>query len=184
MQYAQDHEGFVHRGIPFGPPPWYVDYIPYLGETDNGDYRPYKVYRCPSHANKQATITYVINGWDFATEDPHAQPDGMIEVVSPTPLANFSKPAETIYFADMEDGPEVPDVRSADFSLNAVRMDVFEPLQLPSSPNDAYGGNLGRRVPPDRHGQGHNAVYADGHAGFVSGNLTEEEYIKMWMNRR
>jgi len=186
--YAEDHEDYVHRGIPFGPPPWWLAYLPYMGRLESETYERFELYRCASYPMKEANMTYVISAWDWVANpeaDRYAYSRGLVETYWPTKLSNFTKPAETIYMADHEYKLGAAFVVELDNQASAIALDIFEPEHLPSSAADPLAGlQLSNRVPANRHASGHNALFADGHAEHVSGGLTEDEYVRMWANRR
>jgi len=171
--YAEDWDSCIPRGKGGGPgETWYMLFMPYLAQRAiNNDYRNVKIYRCPSYHDKEQTVCYVVNGWDFQSETDMVGG----ETQKPTLLSACRNLASTIYLADNEYGPWRPIIRKAnDDGWNLC--DVWNPGHLPSSGSqDRYQG---RRIARDRHkNNGCNNLYLD---WYVEWMAAEKMTINMW----
>ena len=168
MTYAAEHNGIIPRGNDLI---WMDAFLPYVGSEEIvEDYRDVKIFRCPSYPIKEQTICYVDNAWSFTGAD---DTEGF-EVVQPTSLSTFDRPGSTIYLADNDAGwwrPIIVDPNDPDIS----RQDIWHTGHLPDSTSTdiAYG----RRVSPDRHFDGCNCMYIDGHSDWVR---AEDMTVDMW----
>jgi len=171
--YAEDWDSQIPRGKGRGPgETWYMLFMPYLAQRPiDNDYRNVKIYRCPSYPDKDQTVCYVVNGWDFTSDTDMVGH----EIRDTTPLSACRNLASTIYLADNEYGPWRPIVRKADD--NGWNLcDVWNPGHLPTSNSEHYTN--GRRVARDRHkGKGCNTLYLDWHVEWVA---AEKMTINMW----
>lgn len=159
MMYAGEYNDFVPRGY-WGAysqyPLWFEAFLPFLGEEKTAtDYRTVDIYRCPSYPIKEETICYVINAWlnsDYTGTE--------IEVFWASSLSTFDRPTYTIYLVDTaSDGYRgvITGRSDPDVEIN----DVFEDSHLPAGPP------LSRRIARDRHANGVNAMFFDGHAEWL-----------------
>jgi len=167
--YAEDHDSRVPRGT--GGPIWFQVFMPYLAQRPvNDDYRNVKIYRCPSYPNKEQTVCYVANGWEFSSDsDTFGDETG-----EATRLSQCRRRAYTIYLADNEYGPWRKIIKTAtDDGIR--RCDVWHPGHLPSSDTDDE--SHGRRVARNRHKGGSNCLYLDWHVGWLA---TEDNTVDMW----
>ena len=68
--YAEDFDMRIPRGTGSPVPPWFQLFMPYLAQRPiDDDYRTVKIYRCPSYPDKRQTVCYVVNGWDFDSDE-------------------------------------------------------------------------------------------------------------------
>ena len=176
MLYAEYNEQYIPRGISAQHSiPYFQSLLPYVpGEGTRADYRRIQVFRCPSHPEPGQIICYVINDWQFSSlSDPSGR-----DIGKPTPIDDVDRPAETTYMTDSEHGwwrPVILGMNDPDI----VRNDIFHPDQLPTS--DRENLTYGRRVARDRHLDGFNLVYFDGHAGWMA---PETMTVTMWRTER
>lgn len=163
--YAEECDLFVPRGAS-GTRAWYQFFMPFLAQkpVDN-DYRNVKIYRCPSYPNKEQTICYVVNGWDFENKNDMVGK----EILTPSKLSDCTRRAYTIYLADNEDGPWRSIIRKAN-DPGFTRCDVWSPDHLPPSNGD-------RRVAQARHRDGCNALFLDWHVDWVA---AKDMTVDMW----
>ena len=182
--YAHDYNGYTPRGSNGNGNLWFVLFLPYVGnEHNDGDYRNVDIYKCKSFprtgvgigdiSNKEQTVCFVVNDWQF--EDYND--DIGTSIGKPTKIIDVHRPASVIYMADNEDGewrPIIQDEHSAEIS----RCDVFNPAHLPTS--DAMEFWYGRRVARQRHRNGCNILYFDGHSDWIN---AEDVTIDMWRTR-
>jgi len=172
VQYVEDSDQYIPRG---NDCLWFQVFLPYLTKSDRiNDYRNVPVYRCPSFPVREQTVCYVDNSWTFESpRDPMGR-----EILEPTPLEQFTSPGETIYLADNEHGwwrPIITGLNAPDM----YRHDVWRESHLPRW--DIENILTGRRVARDRHRDGANCMYVDGHAGWVGARKMK---VEMWRDRR
>jgi prepilin-type N-terminal cleavage/methylation domain-containing protein/prepilin-type processing-associated H-X9-DG protein len=160
--YAEDGDQMVPRGSS-GQRAWYMLFMPFLAQkpVDN-DYRTVDIYRCPSYPDKDQTVCFVVNGWDFANRNDWTGK----EIVTPTRLTKCTRRAETLYLVDNEDGSWRGIVRSATDPDVVYRCDVWNPGHLPTS--DSQDVTLGRRIARARHKNGCNCLYLDWHVEWMA----------------
>lgn len=173
--YAEDYDGYIPRGAGGSDPLWFEMLMPHLGHSvEQNDYRNVKIYRCPSFPtegnglsgipNSRQTVTYVINDW---TKSGSAN--------KPTKIENIRGPARKLHLADNEHGswrPIIEDKNSPEIS----RCDVFKAGHLPTSDSEHILN--GRRIARDRHRQGCNVLFMDGHIEWMPAEkMTENMWI-------
>jgi prepilin-type N-terminal cleavage/methylation domain-containing protein/prepilin-type processing-associated H-X9-DG protein len=157
-----------HNCIPRNPDPvWFQVFLPYLGMPTT-DYSQAKVYRCPAFPDPRQAVCYVINSWTF---DGISDQTGH-EVTGVTRMSSFDQPSKAVYLADNEAGPWRPVVPGEEIS----RHDVWQASHLPNSTVQDDRTN-GRRVPADRHLDGVNCWFVDGHSNWVHGKTMT---VDMW----
>jgi prepilin-type N-terminal cleavage/methylation domain-containing protein/prepilin-type processing-associated H-X9-DG protein len=170
--YAEDYNLYVPRGTSSETEKaWYQLFMPFLAQKAvANDYRNVKIYRCPSYPEKEQTVCFVVNGWDFKDKRD------MIgrEIVEPTRLTACTDRANTIYLADNEYGKWRHIITSAD-DLGTDRCDVWCAGHLPTS--DRQDVTTGRRVARSRHRKGCNCLYLDWHVGWVA---AKDVTVDMW----
>jgi prepilin-type N-terminal cleavage/methylation domain-containing protein/prepilin-type processing-associated H-X9-DG protein len=173
--YAEDRDLMIPRAASGGVTAWYMTFMPFLAQrpVDN-DYRTVKIYRCPSYPDKDQTICFVINGWDFKDRNDATG----TEIVTGTRLTKCTRPMETIYLADNENGPWRSIIRKVN-DPGTVLCDVWNPGHMPMS--DSQDVTTGRRVARARHKDGCNCLYLDWHVEWIAAkNMTAD----MWRFKR
>lgn len=174
--YSDENDGYIPRGNGY---PWFLVYMPYMPEGGSeDDFSGIRIYKCPSYPNRnpreRQVITYVINAWKFNSITDMTG----TEQIGPSKITAFQQPANSVHIGDNEDGhwrPIVTGIRDAVKDLN----DVWAPNQIPY--NERTGRlNAERRVAKERHSNGSNWVFLDGHADLlqsteVVSNLFREE---------
>lgn len=171
--YADTNDGYVPRG---NAPVWWQVYTPNLGGRATNEFAKVKVYTCPSYPDKTQLICYVVNSWKFSSRFDMVGS----EQTGPTRVNKIQRPADTIYFADNENGPWRPIITALGSTISVQMNDVWSPDQLPFAP----GGvrlNTQRRVARARHGRGPNLMYYDGHAGLKK---AERIIVDDWREQR
>ncbi len=183
--YAQEWDNFIPRGSWSATGPWWFSqFLPYVGhESNDGDYRNVKIYRCGSFPrtgvgmgnvpNSRQTVHYVINGWTFSSSSDQTGS----AVGSPMRVTVFKSPPTTIYMADNEDGDWRPIIEDQN-SPDALRMDIFHTGHLPMS--NLVDRQTGRRVARERHRDGCNVLFLDWHSEWVR---AEDNTVRMWRDR-
>ncbi len=168
--YAGEWDLYLPRGSA-GQVSWYVLFMPFLAQKPvRNDYRTVDIYRCPSYPDKEQTVCYIVNGWDFDT------PRDMTghEILSPSRLTQCERKAATVYLVDNENGPWRDIITSAD-DPGVYRCDVWHPGHLPDS--DSQDATHGRRVARERHRNGTNALFLDWHVEWVAAEDVDQN---MW----
>ncbi|MHC4680220.1 MAG: prepilin-type N-terminal cleavage/methylation domain-containing protein [Planctomycetota bacterium] len=163
--YAEEYDRFVPRGAS-GTRAWYQFFMPFLSQKPiDNDYRTVDIYRCPSYPDKEQTVCYVVNGWDFKDRDDMVGK----EILKPSRLTGCTHPANTIYLADNEDGPW-RHIITKEGDPGDTRCDVWTPDHLYPSTGD-------RRVAQARHRDGCNVLYLDWHVDWLA---AEDMSIDLW----
>ena len=161
IMYADENENYVPRGNGY---PWFLAYMPYMPEGGKDeDYRQVRIYKCAAYPNKdpkkRQIITYVINAWKFTG------PTDMVgtEQIGPSKVTSFQIPSDTIHLADNESASWRPIVTGYQDAITDLN-DVWAPGHIPyNERTKRLSGE--RRVAADRHNDGSNLLYLDGHAG-------------------
>ncbi len=185
QMYADAWNDKIPRGAwSQAPIPWFVLFLPYLSHQQNiPDYRSVKIHRCPSYPDKEQTVCFVVNNWDWVdyTEGKEYREKEYIR------LTTYKHLDWTVYLADNEDGPWREIVRQAG-DVAGRYVDMYLKTHMASSEDEpATQGELGRRIARDRHGNGYNVLYFDWHSGFLKttgpdhrGGLSEHEEMELW----
>ena len=173
LMYADDNDGYIPRG---NYPLWWQVFTPTLGGQTAKEYGKVKIFLCPSYPNPKQLICYVDNAWTFSS----ARDQTGSEVIGLTRLNRFQQPADSIYFADNENGAWRPVITALGANGSLEVNDVWNKNQLPYS---AGGKTLNpeRRVARARHGRGPNLLYFDGHAAL---KRAEEIVLDDWREQR
>jgi prepilin-type processing-associated H-X9-DG protein len=171
--YAEKWNWYIPRGTS-GPTDktWFQLFMPYLSQRAvDGDYRSVKIFRCPGYPNKEQTVCFVNNGWEF---------DGPADTVGhpidePTNVFGLRRLDRTIYLADNEDGPW-RNIITHEGEPGWDMCDVWSADHLPRETN------LQRRVARTRHSKGAgkpgcNVLYFDWHADWVG---ADDMTMNMW----
>ena len=170
--YAMENDLFVPRGASGSSQrAWYQLFMPYLPQRPIGDdYRYVEIYRCLRYPDKEQTVCYVVNGWDFKDKDDMVGK----EILKLSKLSDCTHPARTIYLVDNEDGPWRHIIRKANDDGNN-RCDVWTPGHLPTS--DSQDVTNGRRIARARHRKGSNCLFLDWHVEYIA---AEDMTLDMW----
>ncbi len=165
IMYSDEFDGFIPRG---NAQPWFLAYLPYMPEGGKDrDFRQVRIYRCAGYPNtdskRRQIITYVINAWKFT--GPNDKTGS--EQVGPSKITAFQRPSGTIHLTDNENGAWRPIVTGYLDAVTDVN-DVWSPTHLPlTEPPAARRLNPERRVAANRHTEGVNATFLDGHARYL-----------------
>lgn len=165
VMYADENNQLVPRG---DDPVWWQVYVPLIGGRTTNDFGKTKVLVCPSFPNKQQVICYVVNAWQFAN------PADLIgsQIVGCSKLSSFQRPSDTIYVADFEDGTPITPVTDLGLPGDGMKyQDVYSPFHLAYKPNGQLNPINQRRVAAQRHANGANLLFFDGHAAYKRANL-------------
>jgi prepilin-type N-terminal cleavage/methylation domain-containing protein/prepilin-type processing-associated H-X9-DG protein len=170
--YSEEYELFIPRGLGGGSgKAWFQIFMPFLSQkpVDN-DYRNVEIYRCPTYPNKEQTVCYVVNGWEFENRKDMTGR----EIQRPSKLTNVTQRASTIYLTDNEDGSWRSIIRKANDD-GENRCDVWTRTHLPDS--ESMDVTYGRRIARARHREGSNCLYLDWHVDYID---AEDMTIDMW----
>ncbi|UCG50324.1 MAG: prepilin-type N-terminal cleavage/methylation domain-containing protein [Phycisphaerales bacterium] len=161
--YANDYDGRVPRDETHGC--WPILFMPFVGERQDltVQYFEVRIYNCPSYPDKEQTVDYAVNAWDF--DAPDAYPGK--EQRGATKLDDFPRHGTTIYMADYEysrTASHIQIVRKGD-TLAQLKdkfrwLDVWHRNHLPSS-------DVTPRIAKDRHDGRTNCLFVDGHSGKI-----------------
>jgi prepilin-type N-terminal cleavage/methylation domain-containing protein/prepilin-type processing-associated H-X9-DG protein len=168
--YAEDWDQLVPRGSA-GQRAWYMLFMSYLAQKPiDNDYRTVEIYRCPSYPDKDQTVCFVVNGWDFKNRNDWTG----TEILTPTRLTKCTRRTETLYLVDNENGPWRAIIRKAT-DPDVYRCDVWNPGHLPTS--DSQDVSNGRRIARARHKDGCNGLYLDWHVEWLAAeDITADLY--------
>ena len=161
LMYAQDNQEIIPRA---NNPFWFTIITQNLGARTTNDFVKIKTFYCPSYPSKTNLMTYVVNGWYFASA---ADPTGMEWDYTKNPVPRFSKltaiqrPTDTIYLADDEYEP-----LRAYLNINEFAQEQYDVFQLTHLPYHELGFMNPKgivRVAFNRHGKGPALLFFDGH---------------------
>ena len=146
---------------------------PELGNDSRGDrFAAGEYYRCPSRRiNDGHNIHFVNNGFGFLRPESGQDPRISTQRKQATRLSRMYYPSKTLYltdFADDETRIQTRDWynRSSFTNEVAIYYDAFQESHLVRQDR---GGALAKfRLQPDRHGNGANALFLDGHVQLVN----------------
>jgi len=183
MMYAADYKEWIPReGVVSLPPtprrarlPWPIALRPYLDERVSAnedledDFKVAPYYVDPARPPDTHTIHYVNNGFKFIRPGV-IDPNGLADIRNrrgPTPLSRHQRPADTIYlscFTDDTRGVYADFFRTTD-GTDMARAQMFDAWLsdhvIPGGRIDYFHTD---RFAPNRHGNGANAAFLDGHA--------------------
>ncbi len=163
LMYADESGGVIPRG---NDPLWWRVLAPQFGARSGAEYGRAKVVICPSYPDKRQVICYVVNAWEFRSSRDYVGQ----EVTGLKKLSRIMRPADTVYFADDENGSWRPVITELGAIGSTELNDVWSPSHLPY----AAGGktlNPQRRVARARHGRGADLLFFDGHSGWKRADL-------------
>ena len=106
FMYAEEYDQFVPRGLAGGTGrSWFQLFMPLLAQKPIGnDYRNVEIYRCPTYPDKEQTVCYVVNGWEF----DHDKDMTGSEILLPSKLSECEQPSFTSFLAGL---PAIPCAR-------------------------------------------------------------------------
>lgn len=172
--FAEDSDQQVPRGSA-GVTAWYMLFMPFLAQKPvNNDYRTVDIYYCPSYPDKDQTVCYIVNGWDFKDRNDKTG----TEITKWSKLSTCTRRAETIYLVDNENGSWRPIIRTAT-DQGLYLLDVWNPGHMPMS--ESKDTTTGRRVARARHKNGCNILYLDWHVEWMP---AEDMTTDMWRFKR
>lgn len=191
IMYADDNDDYITRN----GGEWVFLFMPYIGNSFNSlsDYTKVKAYNCPSYPTQgtdddnvnysEQTVNYAINIWGKEL-NPTKSGDDVAK------LENFRPPGRKIVMADFETGPGCYVITCEDdfkkissipaeggLVRKSGRLDVWLPVHLPTGPTPS-GGPRSRRVAADRHKDGCNNLFMDGHSDWLT---AMDNVPKLWV---
>ena len=164
IMYADEHEDHIPRG---DAERWFFVFMPYMPEGGTvGDFRDIQIYKCPSYPItkrlERQVVSFVVNAWRF--DGPNDE-EGF-QQIGPSKITAFQQPSNSAYLLDSEDGAWRPIIDGfGDPETDTWVNDVWRADHLPF--NRFWSLNAQRRVAADRHSQGSNILYVDGHAAYL-----------------
>lgn len=178
LMYSEEHQGLIPRG---NAERWRFVFMPYMPEGGTKtDFKDIKIFKCPSYPNPNASrkqvITYVVNAWRFNSPLDRTG----FEVTSPSKINLFTRPSDSVYLVDNENGPWRPVITGVgDLPNDTWLNDVWRPEHLPYNSRGRLNGE--RRVAANRHGDGANLLYLDGHAGRMDARQID---VDLWREEK
>jgi len=180
--YTERSDGLIPRGTSTVETTWFQLFMPYLAERPiDNDYRHVKIFRCPSYPNKEQTICFVNNAWEFT--DPCDILGHPID--KPTNMFALRRLDSTIYIADNESGSWRDIIRKpSDWGWHMC--DVWSVDHLPTNVKPAQARWDGRRIARARHNKGKqrtgcHCLFLDWHVEWVE---ADKMTVEMWRFRR
>ncbi len=150
----------------------------YYDTDDNADlYERAPYYHDPARRTDHHKIHYVNNGFTFRGKDDVVGSRGK----PATPMQRYPRPVSVLYLTCFAEDPDLSQssswyrANSTNIGL-AVWYDMFRRPHVRPSP--ATRPDLRMRIAPNRHGNGANGLFLDGHASHVRDNVLTD--INTW----
>ena len=169
--YADDNEGKAARG---NGPEWWKVLAPGLSARDSSAaaIATVKIYICPTYPDpdqawpgQKQLVTYSVNSWQFASP---TDPVGS-ESIGLQKMSLITRPTDTIYLADREDGTDQGPITIA--NPNSDFYDIWQVTHLPYRNGILNPKVGGRRMALNRHGTGNALLYFDTHVAVKKSKL-------------
>jgi prepilin-type N-terminal cleavage/methylation domain-containing protein/prepilin-type processing-associated H-X9-DG protein len=134
-------------------------------------FRSAAVYRCPGRTRDDHNIHYVSNGVRFVRSFSGAPIINELDAKPPMRLSGVAFTSGTLYLTDFADDPG--NRRANNYNLTApheMHLSIFYDIRRLTNINGGSTGGdptLWIRTAPNRHGNGANAMFMDGHASQV-----------------
>ena len=156
--------------------PWAWVFRPYFTKMTNAEfftnfgndhYEQTKIYRCPSFPGEVHKIHYINNGMNF-TDRGEVTTNPRQKACKPNCFAN---PTQTIYMTEYTDdldntlGQGIYGSKNTSNRQVAIWYDAWSKMHISGTDDDPMSG---RRIQPNRHGSGSNAMFVDGHCELLS----------------
>ncbi len=176
LMHADDKDDMIPRG---NAKRWWFEFMPYIpeGGTER-DFRNIKIFMCSSYPipkrtpNRRQIITYVVNAWKFRS----IKDNSGYEHIGLSKITDFTSPSDSAYLLDNEDGITNPGINRPIITgfqdMSTDLNDVWAPNHLPYGANGKRLSNA-RRIAADRHSEGSNILYLDGHVGFRKAKMID-----------
>jgi len=179
LMFSDENDDMIPRGSAGNSTRGWPELMSYMSEGGTEkNHRNIKIFMCPSYPipkntrNKRQVITYVVNGWRFRS----VRDQTGYEQLGLSKITDFAQPSNSAYLLDNESDtwrPIVTGFQDVQTALN----DVWHPSHLPY---DASGRRLSvdRRVAAQRHSNGSNILFLDGHAGYRDAKLIDADLFR------
>lgn len=137
----------------------------------NDRFRAMDVYRDPARPRDDHRIHYINNGVRFTRSSPTFLTNET-ECKAPMQLVRIARTEHVLYLTCFADDPG--NLRSQNYQATAasdMHLSIFYDIRRRTNINGPTAGGdptLWRRTAPNRHGQGANAMYMDGHASHIA----------------
>lgn len=140
--------------------------------TDRGDlFQQAFMYRDPARPRDPHPIHYVVNGLSYK----RAPVPGFRAAINtlakgPTKMSKYKRPTDTIYLADFTDDAQGVFARSWLPGQDNYRLSIAYDLHSEANVTDvgSHTGTDDQRIAANRHGNGANGMFLDGHAAHVA----------------
>ena len=180
LMYANDHLEVIPRA---DNPHWFTILALNLNGNGPTDFSKMRTLRCPAYPQEVNLISYVVNGWWFAspTDQVGQQWDFSLNPGVPrySKLSGVRQPAGTIYIADDEYSASRAFTTPTSAAIDTY--DVWSPDHLPYYANGMATPVTTRRVSSARHGKGPSLLWFDGH---VIGKTAKSIVINDWNDKK
>jgi len=187
QMFADENDDMIPRGTAGHSPRWWMEFMPYLSEggTEKDD-RNIEIFMCPSYPipkntpNKKQVVTYVVNAFGFGSTSTCSGEIRASEDIGLSKITAFKSSSDSAYLLDNEDGIDTGLNRPIITSFQDMRTDL-NGVWLPSHLPYGSGGKLlsnHRRIAANRHNDGSNILFIDGHAGFRKAKLIDIDLFR------
>ena len=187
QMFADDNDDMIPRGTARNSPRWWFEFMPYLSEGGpEKDDRNIEIFMCPSYPipknipNKRQVVTYVVNAFGFGPTSTCSGEIRASEDIGLSKISAFKSSSDSAYLLDSEDGIDTGLNRPIIISFQDMRTDlnsVWFPSHLPYGPRGKRLSNH-RRIAANRHNDGSNMLFIDGHAGFRKAKLIDIDLFR------
>ncbi len=159
---------------------WAFNLRPFLdpradAQSDSGGmndrFRTMEVYRDPARPRDDHRVHYINNGVRFTRSTPTFLTNET-ECKAPMQLHRIARTEHVLYLTCFADDPG--NLRSQNYQATAasdMHLAIFYDIRRRTNINGPTSGGdptLWRRTAPNRHGDGANAMYMDGHAAHIA----------------
>ena len=187
QMFADDNDDMIPRGTAVNSPRWWMEFMPYLSnggtETDN---RNIEIFMCPSYPilkntpNKSQVITYVVNAFGFGSTSTCSGETKASEDIGLSKITTFKSSSDSAYLLDNEDGIDTGLNRPIITSFQDFRTDLNGVWLSSHLPYGSAGKLLSkhRRIAANRHNDGSNILFIDGHSGFRKAKLIDIDLFR------
>lgn len=139
--------------------------------SDRGDlFQQAFMYRDPARGRDAHPIHYVVNGLSYK----RAPVPGFRAAINtlakgPTKMSKYKRPTDTIYLTDFTDDTQGVFARAWLPGQDNYRLSIAYDLHSQANVTDdgSQSGTDDQRIAPNRHGNGANGMFLDGHAAHV-----------------
>ena len=187
QMFADENDDMIPRGTAGNSPRWWMEFMPYLskGGTEKDD-RNIQIFMCPSYPipkntpNKRQVVTYVVNAFGFGSTSTCSGEIKASEDIGLSKISSFKSSSDSAYLLDNEDGIDTGINRPIITSFQDFRTDlngVWLSSHLPYGSRGKILSNQ-RRIAANRHNDGSNILFIDGHSGFRKAKLIDIDLFR------